>query len=611
MWGVGIGVGPQDLGMYAGSISVKHNTFVGLKYGFKGNGLSPYYEIRNNIFSGCTTVGVYFASEPSLYSIDFNLHYDNTADYIGIPVEPQAGPNYVFGVNAPGDIIGDRDFDVAEDPLFTNAENNIYTVQPTSPAIGAADDGGIIGAWGVCKDTVADDGTDAFLYDADFESAVRIQQLINTEVTEDLGKKVIQLKPTQTVGYVITSPIDLGDDMRLKRILWHSIEDESQAIGQRTVISKDACITQDSPPTTQDSYGPVAHRRVEYRTGDEIVFPGGDISIYLGAQGVIGYVNANGTASRFYYPGGITNDDSGNLYIVDHFNHCVRKVTPDGDVSTFVGKSPPAGSGHTDGTTTNARFYLPHMITTDPDGNMYVYDGYSTASLKLRKVTPAGVVTTIPMTGTIATGGGTGIWGMAYYPPNLIYVSEYNTQSVYKIAIDTGVSTKWITGLGWGGVKGLDVDQDGNIYVVDTARHVIRKITPGGATSILAGILNTPGYQDGAGISAKFSTPSGLTVYEDAIYVADLGNTKVRKVLLDGTTSTAISGISTQVQDLVVLGQDNIVYMTEYGYHTVKSSDVFESLSGDWKCIPWNYEVPDTPLAKYIQLKLTLRSDGA
>jgi glucose/arabinose dehydrogenase len=184
-------------------------------------------------------------------------------------------------------------------------------------------------------------------------------------------------------------------------------------------------------------------------------------------------------------------DGDGNLYVTDRQNHTIRKITPAGVVTTLAGT---AGSyGSADGTGADARFYYPYGVAVDGDGNVYVAD---TINHTIRKITPAGVVTTLAGTaGAVGSTDGTG--------------ADARFNEPYGVA----------------------VDGDGNVYVTDRYNHTIRKITPAGVVTTWAGAEGESGFVDGIGRAAFFDYPSGVAVDGDGnVYVADNSNHAIRKV---------------------------------------------------------------------------------
>ena len=148
----------------------------------------------------------------------------------------------------------------------------------------------------------------------------------------------------------------------------------------------------------------------------------------------IGNVNGKGTGASFHYPAGMAADASGNIYIADGENNLIRKMTPDGTVTTFAGSG---NNAHADGTGTGASFRVPWGLAFDAAGNLYVADR---GDGRIRKITSAGVVTTVAGNGTTATVNGIGT-NASFYDP-------------YALAVDT----------------------KGNIYVADGLANTVRKI---------------------------------------------------------------------------------------------------------------------------------------
>jgi MYXO-CTERM domain-containing protein len=196
---------------------------------------------------------------------------------------------------------------------------------------------------------------------------------------------------------------------------------------------------------------------------------------------VAGSADGTGTEARFYAPEGVAVDPAGNVYVSDTGNHKIRKISPAGVVSTLAG----AGvSGYADGTGETARFREPSGIAADATGNVYVADWGNHA---IRKITPAGVVTTFAGSG--------GVLGNAD-----------GTGSAARFQLPSGVA----------------VDAAGNVYVADTLNHTIRKITSAGVVTTLAGLAEAKGSAAGKGSDARFSHPLGIAVdAAGAIYVTN------------------------------------------------------------------------------------------
>jgi len=217
-----------------------------------------------------------------------------------------------------------------------------------------------------------------------------------------------------------------------------------------------------------------------------------------GSSGV-GYVDATGAAARFGILQDVKVDAAGNLYVSDYANFVIRKITPDGVVSTLAGLAGVQGS--TNGTGSAARFGLTFGLGLDRDGNLLVTDAtYST----IRRVTPAGVVTTVA--------GAVGVRGSTDGP---ISVARFNSPN------------------------GVCADAGGNIYVADSSNHTIRRISSDGVVSTMAGLAGVRGSTDGSGSAARFSNPGDVAVDTAGnLYVADTGNQTIRKMAPDGTVTT-------------------------------------------------------------------------
>ncbi|QDQ26928.1 hypothetical protein FNU76_11455 [Chitinimonas arctica] len=247
----------------------------------------------------------------------------------------------------------------------------------------------------------------------------------------------------------------------------------------------------------------------------------GVVTTLAGTAGVNGSADGMAGEARFYASQSVAIDGSGNLYVADTANSTVRKISPNGQVSTFAGVA--GQSGHVDGVGDEARFYLPQGVTTDPAGNVYISDtlldkNTPRYSAVIRKITPVGRVTT--MAGSGVLGGADGLGATA----------SFNEP------------------------RGLASDEAGNIYVADSANATIRRITPAGIVSTLAGSAGNSGSRNGIGALAQFNNPTGLTVGADGfIYVADTGNHLIRKVGLDGTVTT-VAGDQLQLQRGISLG---------------------------------------------------------
>ena len=241
-------------------------------------------------------------------------------------------------------------------------------------------------------------------------------------------------------------------------------------------------------------------------------------------------------APLFNDPVGVATDSKGNVYVANNDNETISKITSDGETTVFAGMA--VVIGDKDGKGAKARFNLPSGIVVDKADNLYVTDSDNAT---IRKITPAGKVTTFA--------GKSGVTD----PVD-------GTRATARFSFPTAIA----------------MDQQGNLYVAD-GYTCIRKITPAGVVTTLAGDPSSGGYQDGMGSGALFSNPTGLAC--DAagnVYVADLGSETIRKVTPDGVVSTVAgeawmqdekdgvgSGAHFAAPYSVCMGNDGALYVGE------------------------------------------------
>ncbi|MDR2881422.1 MAG: hypothetical protein LBV29_05940 [Azoarcus sp.] len=269
------------------------------------------------------------------------------------------------------------------------------------------------------------------------------------------------------------------------------------------------------------------------------------------AGGEQGFVDDVGSAARFNEPSGIAMDKAGNLYVTDTFNHRIRKISPEGEVSTFAGSGV---SGNADGTGNAAQFDRPEGIAIDRAGNLYVTDR---GNNNIRKITSKGEVSTLAGSKRgFADGKGSAAWfnwptGIAIDRAGNLYVADYYSYSIRKVTPVGEVST-FVDGRKGSGPErlgspcGIAIDAAGNLYVTasesirEPGTCLIRKITPErdwNWTSTFVG--GKSGFADGIGGAARFLGPCGVAMDKAGnLYVADFGNHRIRKVSKKGEVST-------------------------------------------------------------------------
>ncbi len=284
----------------------------------------------------------------------------------------------------------------------------------------------------------------------------------------------------------------------------------------------------------------------------------GVVTTFAGVAGKCGAVDGAGSAAEFCEPSGITIDGAGNLYVTDFLNSTIRKITSAGVVSTIAGVAGP--SDPVDGTGPNARFNSPYGIVLDAAGNLYVTDSGADT---IRKITPAGVVSTV-YGATYQAGSTDGVGvsarfsnprGIAIDAAGNLYVADAGNNIIRKITSAGVVST--LAGSGQAGSVdgsgtsaqflipfGITVDATGNLYVTEQSFSV-RKITPVGNVTTFAGVNGQSGSVDGDSTTARFSYLYGVTVDSAGnLYVADGGNNSIRKITSTGVVSTVAGAVA-------------------------------------------------------------------
>lgn len=313
--------------------------------------------------------------------------------------------------------------------------------------------------------------------------------------------------------------------------------------------------------------GPATSAACESPSG--IAFgPGGDVyfSLYyantirkVSSTGVITTIAGNGTdgfsgdggpatSAQFSKPTKVLRDNAGNIYVADLYNNRVRKISTTGIISTFAGNGSTTFSGD-GGPATAASLFHPIGLAIDGAGNIYIsdYDHY-----RIRKVTPTGIISTYAGNGTPGTSGDGGpataaqfnrVWGIKMDGAGNLYLADQVNNLLRKIS-PSGIITT-VAGTGAAGYSGdggpataavlnhvsdIDFDGLGNIYLADQLNHAIRKIMPDGTIITIAG-TGTAGYSGDGGspLSAQFDQPNEIEVSPSGnLHIADNNNNRIR-----------------------------------------------------------------------------------
>ncbi len=368
----------------------------------------------------------------------------------------------------------------------------------------------------------------------------------------------------------------------------------------------------------------------------------------LAGDGTEGFSDGTGVAARFGYPTGLAVGSDGKVYVADQTNQRVRQVTPSGQVTTIAGggtcgtdpeEEDPgrfAGCRWSDGGGMDSRFAFPAGVAVGATGTVYVADR---DNFKIRTITPAGQVTSLvaflerpaglafdasgslyvaekhrivvisPTGGSrVLAGGGAGEWGfvdgdaakarftspqgIALDRHGIVYVADRSNNAIRKITPSGDVST--LAGDGSSGLAdglgpaarfraptGVALDAEGTLYVADDGNHCIRKITPAGQVTTLAGD-GKPGFADGSGTAARFTYPRGLTVDADGtVYVADQLNHRIRAISPAGKVSIVAGGAPGFLDGIltaaafyypyaVAIGPDGALYVADHSNQAIR-----------------------------------------
>jgi sugar lactone lactonase YvrE len=285
----------------------------------------------------------------------------------------------------------------------------------------------------------------------------------------------------------------------------------------------------------------------------------------LAGTGAAGFANGPGNTAQFNEPVGIVVTANGAVYVADSKNHCIRGITPAGVVSTFSGLGPP---GFTDGIPAAARFNLPSGLAIDGNGSLHVADR---GNHRIRKVGPDGTVSTLA--GKTTAGSTNGAVGVALFDNPIgiavdtlgnAYVTEAASHAIRKVAPDgttaifagsaalSGTTNSTGANARFTSPAGLTFRADGTLLVADKGNHLIRSVSPTGEVAPLVG-SGTAGIGDGLGEVAQFDQPISLaTTAAGDVVVGEMTHAPLRKI----TSTQVLVQAATDLTGTVVLPVD-------------------------------------------------------
>jgi hypothetical protein len=268
-----------------------------------------------------------------------------------------------------------------------------------------------------------------------------------------------------------------------------------------------------------------------------------------------GFADGTGTGSRFDFPVGIAMAPNGDLIIADYQNNAIRALSPSTKVvRTLAGI--PSSAGSADGAASDARFNEPKHATIDPSGNLFLADSWN---MTVRKITPEGIVSTLAgRAGVHGSQDGPPSTARFGYVASVcsdangsIYVGDSN-HTIRKVTAAGQVSTvAGVTGVGGSGdgpalsatlfnPTGLTFDSTGNLYFI--TGHAIRKLSTTGMVTTIAGLFDIPGYANAGGSAARFDEPGDLAWRDGYLYVADRVNHRIRRLSTSTFEVTTFAG---------------------------------------------------------------------
>lgn len=279
----------------------------------------------------------------------------------------------------------------------------------------------------------------------------------------------------------------------------------------------------------------------------------------LAGRGEPGFISGSGDIAMFNFPNGVAVDVDGNIYVADTENNSLRRITPDGEVSTPNGQFDPDGY----------IFFRPNGVTVDIKGNMYVAD---TGNSRIAKISPTGEV-------SFVTSQFKSPSGLTIDNNEALYFSDISNNSIY-ILTPEGEIINLAPRYPFNNPRGIAVDPTGQVYIADSGNNQILRISPDGQVVTLAG--SEAGFQDGTGDEARFDNPIGVALDPDGtVYVADMGNHRIRKIDSGGNVTTlagseagfqeGIGGLALfNLPSGVAVDHNGVIYVADTQNHRIR-----------------------------------------
>jgi len=331
------------------------------------------------------------------------------------------------------------------------------------------------------------------------------------------------------------------------------------------------------------------------------------------------------TLARLIQPSDVAVDSAGNVFIADALNDRVRKVTPGGIITTIAGNGTSGFSGD-GGPATSAQLSAPNQVVLDGAGNLFIAE-YKNG--RVRKVSPNGVITTVAGDGSflfngdgvLATAAGIGPVGIAIDAAGNLFIADWDNERIRKVGTDGRITTVAGTGIpGFSGDGGaavsaqisspicVDVDSAGNLYICDYDNARLRKVTPNGVITTHAGNGSFAFSGDGGPAVSAGLAPAGVAVDASGnVFIADYDNNRIRRVSAATITTVAGGGPEGAIGD----GPATSAYVNgPSGIALDSSGNVFVAEGGSSRVRKVTFSQPQTSFSMVDRGGMSLRTSG-